>query len=701
MKRMISVVLALAAPAALADEGMWTFNNFPAQKVKEKYGFHPDQKWLESVQMASARLAGGCSASFVSETGLVMTNHHCARGCIDQLSSPKRDLIKNGFYAQAQKDELKCPAVEVNQLLSITDVTDRVQGATKGLEGEKYQLAQRAELAKLEKECSSSGPDIRCDVVSLYQGGQFALHKYQRFQDVRLVWAPEHQAAFFGGDPDNFEFPRYVMDATFYRVYRDGQPAKTPQHFKWSAEGAKDGELVFVSGNPGRTSRLDTIAKLEYARDVQLPERLLYLAELRGMLNEFGNRSAESARISHTVKFSVENSLKALRGRREALVDRQFFAQKVQEERALRDRVNADGKLKAQYGAAWDNVAGAVAKAKDVRHELTMLESSAGTGSDLFWIARSLLRATEELPKPNEQRLREYSDARLPALKQRLFSPAPVYPELETALLSFYLVKMREVLGVDHPTVRRVLGKESPEQLAKRAVTQSKLRDPKVRQRLFDGGQKAIEAAKDPMIELVRAMDADARGIRMKFENEIDSVFKKNEELIAKARFEIHGTSIYPDATFSARLSYGAVKGYPENGKKVEPITVMGGTWDRATGYDPFALPPSWEKNKAKLDLSTPYNFVSDNDIIGGNSGSPAINQKGEIVGLIFDGNIHSLGGEYGFDPNLNRAISVHSASITEALDKIYGAKRILEELKVPARPASGSGTEKGAQRSN
>jgi hypothetical protein len=687
MKRLLVIGITLLASAAVADEGMWTFNNFPSKKVKERYGFEPDQKWLDHVQLASARLAGGCSASFVSDSGLVMTNHHCARGCIEQLSTAKRDLIKNGFYAATQKEELKCPAVEVNQLISITDVTDRVQGATKGLEGEKFQAAQRAELAQLEKACSAEGPDIRCDVVSLYQGGQYALHKYVRYQDVRLVWAPEHQAAFFGGDPDNFEFPRYVLDATFYRVYRDDKPAATPHHFKWSAAGAKDGELVFVSGNPGRTSRLDTIAKLDYARDVSLPERLMYLAELRGMLNEFGKRGAEQARISSNIKFSVENSLKALRGRREALVDRKFFAQKVAEEKQLRDKVNADAALKGPYGAAWDNIAQAAAKMRDVRHEVSMLESSAGTGSDLFWIARTLLRASDELPKPNEQRLREFSEARLAPLKQRLFSTAPVYPELETALLSFYLVKLRELLGVDHPVVKQVLGKESPEALARRVVAGSKLRDPKVRQRLFEGGEKAVDAAKDPMIELVRALDPAARQVRKLYEDEIESVFKKNEELIAKARFAIFGTSIYPDATFSARLSYGGVRGYTENGQPVAPITVIGGKWDRATGQEPFAIPPSWQKARSRVDMNTPYNFVSDNDIIGGNSGSPTINRNGEIVGLIFDGNIHSLGGEYGFDPSLNRAISVHSASIVEALDKIYGGKRILEELKVKPAP--------------
>ena len=577
MKRLLFLGMFLAAVTAHADEGMWTFNNFPSKKVQAAYGFSPDQKWLDHVRLSSARLAGGCSASFVSGNGLVMTNHHCARGCIDDLSTAKRNLIQNGYTAAAQKDELKCPAVEVNQLVEIRDVTAQIHGATKGLEGEKLQAAERAARAKLEKDCSEEGPDVRCDVVSLYQGGQFALHKYQRFQDVRLVWAPEQDVAFFGGDPDNFEFPRYVLDATFLRVYRDGKPAPTPHHFKWSQAGAKENELVFVSGNPGRTSRLDTIAKLEYARDIGLPERLLYLAELRGMLNQYARRGAEYARTSEQLRFGVENSLKALRGRREALVDEAFFAQKIAEEKKLRDRVMADPKLKAEFGGAWDQVAQATQKLRQVRHELTMLESSAGTGSDLFRIARMLLRASEELPKPNETRLPEYAEARLPALKQRLFSPAPIYPDFETATLTFYLVKRREVLGGAHPVGKKVLGNESPERLAERAVKGTKLRDPKVRQRLFDGGQKAVDAAKDPMIELVRALDPAARDIRKRYEDQIESVTKRAEEQIAKARFAIYGTEIYPDATFSARLSYGAVKGWTHEGRTVPPITALSG----------------------------------------------------------------------------------------------------------------------------
>ncbi len=685
MKRLLLTGMLLAAGLATADEGMWTFNNFPSQKVKAAYGFEPDQKWLDGVRLASARLAGGCSASFVSATGLVLTNHHCARGCIDQLSSAKRNLIRDGYYAALPKDELECPAVEVNQLVEIRDVSSTVHGATRRLSGEKLQAAERAARAKLEKDCSAEGPDVRCDVVSLYQGGQFALHKYVRFQDVRLVWAPEQDVAFFGGDPDNFEFPRYVLDATFLRVYRDGKPAPTPNHFKWSPTGAKENELVFVSGNPGRTSRLDTVAKLAYARDLGLPERLLYLAELRGMLNEYARRGPEYARTSEQLRFGVENALKALRGRREALVDEAFFAQKVAEEKKLRDRVMADPKLKAEYGGAWEQVESATKKLREVRRELTLLETSAGTGSDLFRIARTLVRASAELPRANEARLPEYAEARLPALKQRLFSPAPIYPDFETQVLTHYLLKLREGLGVDHPVVKAVLGKESPERLAERAVKGSKLREVKVRQRLFDGGQKALDASKDPMIALALALDPAAREVRKRYEDQIESVTKKAEEQIARARFALYGTELYPDATFSARLSYGAVKGWTHEGRTVPPVTQLGGMWDRATGHAPFAIPQRWHKAKPKLELQTPYNFVSTNDIIGGNSGSPVVNQKAEVVGLIFDGNIHSLGGEYGFDPQLNRAVSVHSAAIVEALRGVYGAQRLLQELGVPA----------------
>ncbi|ADO72097.1 S46 family peptidase [Stigmatella aurantiaca] len=685
MRQLAVVAALLGALPALADEGMWTYNNFPAAAVKAQYGFEPTAQWLDKVRLSSARIAGGCSASFVSANGLVMTNHHCTRGCIEQLSTADKDYIANGFYAKAPTDELKCPAMEINQLAEITDVTDRLNTATQGRTGKEYSDTLKAEMAKIEKECATSD-QVRCDVVTLYQGGKYNLYKYRRFQDVRLVFAPEHAIAFFGGDPDNFEFPRYDLDVSFVRVYQDGKPAPQDNFFKWSKAGAKEGELTFVSGHPGRTSRGLTIAELEYQRDVVLPKTLMLMSEQRGLITEFQKRGPEQKRISNNLLFGVENAVKAQKGRHEALLDKAFFAQKVAAEQELRQKVNASPELKKKYGAAWDEIAKAQEQLKHIRKELNFMEKGQGFSSQLYNIAMTLVRAADELPKENGVRLREFTDAALPGLKAQLLSPAPIYPELEIARLEFSLTKLREELGADHPFVKKVLGKESPLTLATRVVNGSQLRDVAFRQQLFDGGKKAISGSKDPMIELARLVDPDARAIRKNHEDNIDSVIRKNSELVAKAKFEVYGTNVYPDATFSLRLSYGSVKGYVEDGKKVTPITVMSGTFDRHTGEAPFALPKSWLDAKSKLKASTPMNFASTNDIIGGNSGSPAINKDAEIVGLIFDGNIQSLGGEYGFNESVNRAVSVHSEAIIESLKTVYGATRVIDELR-PGKP--------------
>ncbi len=680
MTRLLALLFLLAAGLARADEGMWTFNNFPSDLVKQRYGFAPSKEWLEKVRLSSARIAGGCSASFVSATGLVMTNHHCVRGCVQQLSTPKADYIDKGFAAATAQQERQCPAMEVNRLVDITDVTEQVMKATQGKEGAAFRDAQRAELARLEKACATA-PDLRCDVVSLYRGGLYNLYKYQRFQDVRLVFAPEEAIAFFGGDPDNFEFPRYDYDVAFVRVYQDGKPAKVEHFLRWSARGAQPGELTFVSGHPGGTSRLLTEAQLLYQRDYALPERLFQLAWLRGMLDEFQQRGPELARISMNLKFGVENAFKALAGQREALVDREFFAKKVAEEQKLRDWVKADPERHKRFGAAWDHIAKATDTLRDMRIRLRLLEQGAGGASDLFSYARMLARAADELPKPNERRLEEFAEARQPELEQQLFSPAPVYPQLEQALLTLYLTRLREQLGPDDPVVKKVLGKQSPEALARKLVSGSKLASPRVRRRLYQGGPEALRASKDPMLELVRSFDAEARAIRERYEQEVESVLDRNGELIARARFEAYGTSTYPDATFTLRLSFGQVKGYQEEGRQVEPLTFLSGLYERATGEPPFRLPPSWLKAKPRLELQTPFNFVSTNDIIGGNSGSPIFNKEAEIVGIVFDGNRQSLGGDYGFDESGNRTVSVHSEGILEGLRKVYDARRLLEEL--------------------
>jgi hypothetical protein len=671
---------------------MWTFDNFPSQKVEQRYGFRPTQAWLDHVRLSSARLAQGCSASFVSGQGLVMTNHHCAHACIEQLSTGQRDHVKDGFYARVQADEPRCPALEVNQLVEITDVTARMNRATAGKEGAAYGEAQRAEIARAEKECQTSDR-LRCEVVTLYQGGVYDLYKYRRYQDVRLVFAPEFAVAFFGGDPDNFMFPRYDLDVAFLRVYEGGQPARMEDFFRWSPQGAREGELTFVSGNPGGTSRQLTVAQLEYARDVALPEALVRLAELRGRLAEYRRRGAEEARHSNTDLFYVENSFKALRGRLEALQDKTFFASKVAAEQQLRTSLAKDPARAKRYLPAFDAIARAEDDLKQIRRPLNQLERGQAFSGDLFRIARQLVRGAEERPKPNEQRLREFRESALPALTQSLFSPAPIYPEFQKFQLAFSLEKLREVLGADDPAVKKVLGQASPEELADRLVSGTKLADVGYRRRLWEGGKAAVASAAqdDPMLALALRIDPDARALRKRYEDGIEAPTKRASELIARARFETEGTSTYPDATFTPRLSYGAVKGYQENGHEVKPVTTFAGAFDRATGREPYALPRSWLDAKGRLDRQTPFDVATTNDIIGGNSGSPVVDREARIVGLVFDGNIQSLGGDYGFDEAQNRAVSVHSAAILEALSKIYGAERLVQEL----RAGSGSSAQR------
>jgi hypothetical protein len=665
---------------ARADEGMWTFDNFPKAKVEEQYGFKVTDDWLKHVMRSAVRLSG-CSSSFVSPQGLIATNHHCVAGCVQQLSTPQRDLLAPGYTARTAADELKCPELEATQLVDITDVTSRIKTATKGLDGAKYQDARKAAQSAIEKDCQTSDA-LRCDVVSLYHGGIYALYKYKRFQDVRLVFAPEKAIAFFGGDPDNFNFPRYDLDVSFVRVYENGKAAATEDFLRWSPRGVMDGDLTFVAGNPGGTNRQLTVAELEYVRDISLPDTLFMLSEVRGLLTQFSRDSKEHKRIAETMLFSVENAFKALRGRWQALRDPKVFATKTAAETALRAKL-ARSKAAKELAPAWDQIARAQARLRQIRKPLAYEERGSGFNSKLFGFARTLVRAGAELPLPNEKRLEELRDAALPGVKQRLFSAAPIYDDLEKLTLTYSLTKLREELGADHPFVKKVLGQESPDEVAARLIKGTKLRDVATRKKLFEGGAAAVEAAAagDPMIAMARLIDPDARAIRKTWETEVDAVVRKNTELVAKARFEMDGTNQYPDATGTLRLSYGRVKGFEEAGAWVVPVTTMGDIFKRATGRDPFALPQRWLAAQKAIDPKVSFNVITTNDIIGGNSGSPLINREGEIVGVIFDGNIHSLGGDFFFDPALNRAISVESTAISEALAKIYGAERVLEEL--------------------
>jgi hypothetical protein len=685
-KTVALLALCAASTSARADEGMWTFNGFPKARLEKQHGVKVTDAWLDHVRLSSVRLAQGCSGSFVSPGGLVMTNHHCARSCVQELSTAEKDLIALGFHARTAADELGCPELEVNQLVEITDVTARMKKATAGLDGQRFKDAQKAETGRIEGECQTS-PALRCNVVTLYHGGRYDLYRYRRYQDVRLVFAPEEAIAFFGGDPDNFMFPRWDLDVSFVRVYEGGKPLQTRDFLAWNAAGPREGDVVFVSGHPGGTDRLLTVAELEYQRDIELPETIQRYSELRGALTEFQVRGAEQKRVSTDLLFGVENSLKARRGAREALVDRQFFAQKVAAEAAFKKKLAGD----RETGPAALQAFAAIQQAEDlqrnVRFDVAYVSGASGFLTDYFRIARILVRGGDERPRPNEERLEEFQDANLPAVTLALFSPAPINDEFEIFKLTWSLTKLREMLGPDHPFARKVLGQESPAELARRLVTGTRLKDVAVRKQLWEGGKAAVAASQDPMILLVRSIDPDARAVRKMYESEIESVRKKGSEAIAQARFAVEGTSAYPDATFTLRLTFGVVKGWTEGKKVIPAFTTLAGAFERHTGRDPFALPRSWLDAKARLDLRTLFNFAATTDIIGGNSGSPVIDRDGRAVGLVFDGNIWSLGGDYGFDERLNRTVAVDAAGLTEALDKIYGAKRLLEEL-LPAGKA-------------
>ena len=673
-------VLAPAVPSARADEGMWTFHDFPSATVKQRYGFAPDQAWLDKARLASARIAGGCSASFVSGDGLVMTNHHCAHECIAQLSDAQHDYVKNGYLAKTQADEARCPDLEVQRLDAITDITDRVTAATAGKTGAGYTAAKKEISAAIEKECQTD--DVtRCEVVELFHGGQFVLHRYHRFTDVRVVFAPEFAIAFFGGDPDNFEFPRYDLDVSFVRAYEGGQPAKTPDHFTWSKAGARDGELTFVAGNPGGTDRELTVAQLTFDRDFKAPFRLAMRSEWRGQLTQFARLGDEQRRIVTDWLFYTENSLKAYKGRIAALGDAAMMQQKLAAEAELRARIKADPKLAADVGTAFEDIDRALTGARPYYHKLWLLEYV--HHSDLIDHAVHLVRAAAEVKLANGKRLDEYRDAGLPQIEQAVTSPAPVYGAREELALAFWLGKLREELGADDPTVKALLGTDTPEVVAARWVTGTKLGDVAERTRLWKGGQAAIDASKDPVILAARLIDGPARKLRKQWDDDVDGVVHAASEKIARARFAVYGRTGYPDATFTPRLSFGAVKGYTStaHGGKVAPFTTFAGAFAHATGTEPFALPASWLAARKAIVGTTKLDFVTTNDIIGGNSGSPVFNQKLEVVGLVFDGNIESLAGDYWFDEKVNRTVAVHSDALVHALARIYKADRIVKEL--------------------
>jgi hypothetical protein len=683
MKRKIFLLAGyLVSLPALADEGMWLFNQPPRSWLKAQHQFDATDTWMEHLQKSSVRFNSGGSGSFVSEDGLLISNHHVGADALQKLSTPEKNYLRDGFYAKSLAEEVKCLDLELNVLQSIEEVTARVNAAVpKNAEPGAAFAARRKVIAEIEKE-SLDQTGQRSDVVTLWQGGAYHLYRFKRYTDVRLVFAPESQIAFYGGDPDNFEFPRFDLDICLFRAYENGQPAKLGHYLKFSSTGAKEGELVFVSGHPGRTSRLLTVAELEYLRDQGLPNRLNSLKRSEVLLEAWSARSEENSRRAKDELFGVKNARKALDGRLAGLLDPALMGAKVKAEAAFKSKLQGSAEHEGAL-AAYGRIATATKTIAAQAMRQNLLEGGLGFSAESFGIARTLLRSGDERPKPNGERLREFGDSSKASLELELFSEKPIHPDLEMLTLTDSLTYLAGQLGAKDPLVEKVLAGQSPRDRAASLINGTRVRDVGFRKKLYEGGAAAVAEAKDPMIELARAIDGEARGLRKVFEEQTE-VKQQAQASIARARNALLGTEGYPDATFTLRLSFGVIKGYEEDGRRVPAITSFEGLFARAKEMKerpPFDLPPLWIQRKSKLDLRTPYNFVSTCDIIGGNSGSPVVNRAGEFVGIIFDGNLQSLPWDYAFSERQGRATSVHSAAIIEALNKVYGVKALAKEL--------------------
>ena len=676
-----AAAIVLLSGSLAADEGMWTLDNMPLKQLKENYGFEPTPAWLEHIRLSSVRVGDGGSGSFVSPNGLVLTNHHVALGQLQKVSTAQKNYVAEGFYAATLADEIPCPDVELNVLISMENVTAKVLAAVKkGMDPVKALAAKKAAIAEIERQ-SLKQTRLRSDVVSLYQGGEYWLYRYKKYTDVKLVFAPEQQAAFYGGDFDNFTYPRYDIDMALFRAYENGKPAKVSHYLKWSAQGAADGELVFISGHPGSTNRLMTQAQIEFQRDFSYPMRLTSMQRMLDVAKAYAVQGREQARQAAGMIFGIENGLKVSNGEYDGLKSAGILEKKAAQEAEFRKLIAGNPQWQAEYAGAWDQIAGSIEKLKPRIKELSYRRVP---GMRLGGVALQIVQLAAELQKPDGQRLDGYHTAELESLRFRLFSPAPIYPGLEEAMAVDSMKQMVEELGADDPYVKACLDGKTPEEAAQALLAGTKLADPALRKQLVDGGPSAVSRCTDSFIVLARKLDPMIREMRKWQENEIESVTRPAGEKIGQARFAAFGKNAYPDATFTLRLSYGAVKGYAMNGTLAPYKTTFYGLYDRAASFDnqyPFHLPQRVAAARDNIDLSTPLNFVCSGDIIGGNSGSPVINTAGEVVGLVFDGNVESFIGRFFYDDTANRSVSVHSAAMIEAMKKIYGAENLAKEI--------------------
>jgi hypothetical protein len=672
------VLLVTGSPPLGADEGMWTFDNPPIEKLEKDHGFKPDQKWLDHLRLSSVRFNNGGSGSFVSGKGLVMTNHHVGFDCIQNISTPEKDYVRDGFIAWSMEEERPCPDLELNVLISMQDVTGRIG---KAIEGAKDEVeARKEEIARIEQECHDS-TSLRCNVITLYGGGQYMLYRYRMYTDVRLAFAPEQQIAFFGGDPDNFTYPRHDLDFSLFRIYEKGKPIEPEHYLAWSKAGAKEGELVFVSGNPGYSGRQLTVAQLEFLRDVSYPIRVEVYEHILEALEAYAGKGKEQSRQAKKLIFGLENALKAYNGFLAGLEDEELMKKKVADEEALVKHVSKDKALKKELGGAWDDIEKAQKEARKIAAPQLL---TGFRGSDLYAIAETVVRYPAEKLKPNEKRLEEFRDSSLESLELQLYSSAPIYRDMEEVVIRANLEMAVEKLGKNDIHVQAALGGRSPADVARKVAGETTLVDPEARRALVKGGTKAVEKSKDPLVQLALVLDPLTRKLRERYEKNVEGVEEKAGGLIAKALFAAYGKSIPPDATFTLRLAYGTVKGYEAEGTVVPWKTTFYGMYDHYHafgGKPPYNLPSLWKKKKDKFKMGTPLNFVSTNDIIGGNSGSPVVNKKGEVVGLVFDGNIESLVWRFVYTDEKERCVSVHSSAIKRALYDVYGARHLGWEL--------------------